>query len=46
VSAGYRLLRFTAPDIYGRPDVVAAQVRAALGPLTARSGFGSAGTRR
>jgi very-short-patch-repair endonuclease len=30
VNAGYRLLRFTAADIHGRPDVVVAQVRAAL----------------
>jgi uncharacterized protein DUF559 len=30
VDAGYRMLRFTAADIGGRPDVVAAQVRAAL----------------
>ena len=31
VDAGYRLLRFTAADIHGRPGVVVAQVRAALG---------------
>ncbi len=30
VNAGFRLLRFTATDIYGRPDVVQAQVRGAL----------------
>jgi very-short-patch-repair endonuclease len=30
VNAGFRLLRFTAADIYGRPQVVVAQVRAAL----------------
>lgn len=30
VNAGYRLLRFTAADIHGRPDVVVAQVREAL----------------
>jgi very-short-patch-repair endonuclease len=30
INAGFRLLRFTAPDIYGRPQVVVAQVRAAL----------------
>jgi len=30
VNAGFRLLRFTAADIYGRPDVVQAQVRGAL----------------
>lgn len=76
VNAGYRLLRFTAADVQGRPEAVVAQVRAALGPkfvrstrkarfprpkesvlrkthrivtaavATARSGSGSAGTRR
>ncbi|TMB97886.1 MAG: DUF559 domain-containing protein [Chloroflexi bacterium] len=30
ISAGYRLLRFTAGDIRSRPEVVEAQVRAAL----------------
>jgi very-short-patch-repair endonuclease len=30
VNAGFRLLRFTAADIYQRPDVVVEQVRAAL----------------
>ncbi|GAC1668420.1 MAG: hypothetical protein PVS2B1_26120 [Candidatus Dormibacteraceae bacterium] len=30
VNAGYRLLRFTAADINNRPDIVVAQVRAAL----------------
>ncbi len=30
VNAGYRLLRFTAPDIHSRADVVVAQVRSAL----------------
>lgn len=30
INAGFRLLRFTAADIHGRPDVVIAQVRAAL----------------
>jgi len=30
INAGYRLLRFTAADIRDRPDVVVAQVRAAL----------------
>jgi hypothetical protein len=30
VSAGFRLLRFTAADIYHQPDVVVAQVRSAL----------------
>ena len=37
VNAGYRLLRYTAADIYSRPDVVVAQVRAALGPKSVRS---------
>jgi Protein of unknown function (DUF559) len=36
VNAGYRLLRFTAADIHGRPDVVVSQVRAALGPSCAK----------
>lgn len=31
INAGFHLLRFTAADIHGRPDVVAAQVRGALG---------------
>jgi very-short-patch-repair endonuclease len=30
VNAGFRLLRFTAPDIRNQPDVVEAQVRSAL----------------
>ena len=30
MNGGYRVLRYTAPDIYNRPDVVVAQVRAAL----------------
>jgi very-short-patch-repair endonuclease len=30
INAGFHLLRFTAADIYGRPDVVQAQVRGAL----------------
>jgi very-short-patch-repair endonuclease len=39
VNAGFRLLRFTAADIYGRPDVVQAQVRGALlAPKTRYSG--------
>jgi very-short-patch-repair endonuclease len=29
-NAGFRLLRFTAADLYGRPEAVVAQVRAAL----------------
>lgn len=31
ISAGFHLLRFTAADLHGRPDVVVAQVRASLG---------------
>jgi hypothetical protein len=31
LGAGYRVLRFTAPDVLGNPDAVVAQVRAALG---------------
>jgi hypothetical protein len=27
INAGYRLLRFTGPDVYGRPESVVAQVR-------------------
>jgi very-short-patch-repair endonuclease len=30
LAAGYRLLRFTAADVYRRPDGVVAEVRAAL----------------
>ena len=30
INAGYRILRFTAADIYGRPEVVVAQVRGSL----------------
>ena len=30
IAAGYRLLRFTAPDVYGSPGSVAMQVRLAL----------------
>jgi hypothetical protein len=37
INAGYRLLRFTAADVQGRPDAVVAQVRAALGPRFVRS---------
>jgi very-short-patch-repair endonuclease len=29
-NAGFHVLRYTAADVYGRPDVVATQVRAAL----------------
>jgi hypothetical protein len=31
IGAGLRLLRFTAADVYGNPDLVAMQVRHALG---------------
>jgi very-short-patch-repair endonuclease len=31
LSAGFRLLRFTATDIHNQPDVVESQVRSALG---------------
>src|SRR6266851_4868294 len=34
INAGYRLLRFTAADIHRQPDVVVAQVRAALTPAS------------
>ncbi len=30
VDAGYRILRFTSADVYGRPDAVVAQVRGYL----------------
>ena len=30
LNAGFRMLRFTAADVYQRPDVVAAQVRGSL----------------
>ena len=30
INAGYRILRFTAADIHGRPEVVAAQVRGSI----------------
>ena len=33
VGAGYRLLRFTAADVYGTPDTVAMQVRHNLASL-------------
>jgi very-short-patch-repair endonuclease len=36
VSAGYRLLRFTAADIYGHSDVVIDQVRGALAVTPSR----------
>lgn len=34
VGAGYRMLRFTAADVYGAPDTVAMQVRHSLAPKT------------
>ena len=37
INAGFRLLRFTAADIHGRPDIVVAQVRAALGAAPQRT---------
>jgi very-short-patch-repair endonuclease len=33
-NAGYRLLRFTAADVYQHPDVTVAQVQAALASRT------------
>jgi hypothetical protein len=36
VGAGYRLLRFTAPDVLGTPDSVAMQVRIVLAPDASR----------
>ena len=30
IRAGYRMLRFTAPDVYGRPRAVANEVRGYL----------------
>jgi len=30
INAGYRILRFTAADIHGRPEVVVAQVRGSI----------------
>jgi len=30
IRAGYRILRFTAADVHGRPDVVVAQVRGSI----------------
>jgi len=29
IEAGYRVLRFTAADVYGRPDAIVAEVRSA-----------------
>ena len=31
IDAGFRILRYTASDVYQRPDVILAQVRRALG---------------
>jgi len=30
VEAGYKLLRYTAPDVYQRPELIVTQVRKAL----------------
>ena len=38
VNAGYTLLRFTASDIYDRPEVLLAQVRVAIGFTPRRMG--------
>jgi very-short-patch-repair endonuclease len=37
INAGFRLLRFTATDIYQRPEVTVAQVRSALNPEPKRT---------
>ena len=37
VGAGYRLLRFTAADVYGAPDTVAMQVRQSLADTSSLS---------
>jgi very-short-patch-repair endonuclease len=37
ISAGLRLLRFTAADIYGSPDLVAMQVRLGLADSAIRA---------
>src|SRR5207244_10985394 len=36
ITAGFRLLRFTASDVHQRPDVVTAQVRDALRTVGAK----------
>jgi very-short-patch-repair endonuclease len=43
LNAGFRLLRFTASDIYNQPDLVEAQVRSALAGATFRKRTGGAG---
>jgi very-short-patch-repair endonuclease len=43
LNAGFRLLRFTASDIYNQPDFVEAQVRSALAGATFRKRTGGAG---
>jgi very-short-patch-repair endonuclease len=40
INAGFRLLRFTAPDIHHRPDVVVAQVQLALGAKRSETAAG------
>ena len=37
MNAGFHLLRFTAADIHGHPDIVVAQVRGALGAAPLRA---------
>jgi very-short-patch-repair endonuclease len=37
INAGFHLLRFTAADVHGRPEVVVAQVRGALGVMPIRT---------
>jgi len=36
IAAGYRVLRFTAADVYGRPEAIVGQVRAALAYFSGR----------
>ena len=40
INAGFKLLRFTAADVHGRPEVVVAQVRGSLGGSSLRT-FGA-----
>jgi very-short-patch-repair endonuclease len=32
ITAGYRVLRYTSADVYGRPDGIVGEVRTALAP--------------
>jgi very-short-patch-repair endonuclease len=41
VNAGYQLLRFTTADLKDRPNVIVAQVRAALSAATGNRALGS-----